>query len=119
MTLLMITDIRKSCCDIGFDLVTAVFLNRVGYDASQLRYLDEKILLVLESATAEEEIPAIGVRCGDQYIRMRANPGHGLMLGEEIQFGKDREKKPGGAQLLRKDNAHQVHHEVDRSQMKS
>ena len=61
---------------------------------SGLRSLDEKSLLVLESATAEEEIPAIGVRCGDQYIRIRAKPDHGLMVGEEIQFGKDRDKKP-------------------------
>jgi len=86
MTSLLITDIRKSCCDRGFDLVTAIFLSRVGYD---LRSLDEKSLLVLESATAEEEIPAIGVRCGDQYLRIRAEPDHGLMVGEEIQFGKD------------------------------
>jgi len=88
MTSLMITDIRKSCCDKGFDLVTAIFLSRVGYD---LRSLDEKSLLVLESATAEEAIPAIGVRCGDQYIRIRARPDHGLIVGEEIQFGKDRD----------------------------
>jgi hypothetical protein len=86
MTSLLITDIRKSCCDRGFDLVTAIFLSRVGYD---LRSLDEKSLLVLESATAEEEIPAIGVRRGDQYLRIRAEPDHGLMVGEEIQFGKD------------------------------
>jgi len=91
MTSLMITDIRKSCCDRGFDLVTAIFLSRVGYNASGLRSLDEKSLLVLESATAQEEIPAIGVRCGDQYIRIRAKPDHGLMVGEEIQFGKDRD----------------------------
>ena len=89
MTSLLITDIRKSCCDRGFDLVTAIFLSRIGYDASGLKYLDEKSLLVLESATAEEEIPAIGVRRGDQYLRIRAEPDHGLMVGEEIQFGKD------------------------------
>jgi len=91
MTSLLITDIRKSCCDRGFDLVTAIFLSRVGYDAGKLRSLDEKSLLVLESATAEEEIPAIGVRRGDQYLRIRAEPDHGLMVGEEIQFGKDRD----------------------------
>ena len=86
MTSLMITDIRKSYCDRGFDLVTAIFLSRDGYDASRLKSLDEKSLLVLESATAEVEIPAIGVRCGDQYIRMRAKPDHGLIVGEEIQL---------------------------------
>jgi hypothetical protein len=89
MTSLMITDIRKSCCDKGFDLVTAIFLSRVGYDPGKLKHLEEKSLLVLESATAQEEIPAIGVRCGDRYIRIRAKPGHRLMVGEEIQFGKD------------------------------
>lgn len=87
MTSLMITDIRKSCCDKGFDLVTAIFLSSAGYDAIGLKYLDEKSLLVLESATAQKEIPAIGVRSGDQYIRIRAKPDHGLMVGEEIQFG--------------------------------
>lgn len=91
MTSLMITDIRKSCCDKGFDLVTAIFLSRDGYDGRGLKYLDEESLLVLESATAQEEITAIGVRSGDQYIRIRAKPDHGLMVGEEIQFGKDRD----------------------------
>ena len=86
MTSLKITDIRKSRCDKGFDLVTAIFLSRVGFDASGLKYLDEKSLLVLESATAQEEIPAIGVRSGDQYIRIRAKLGHGLMVGEEIRL---------------------------------
>lgn len=86
MTSLMITDIRKSCCDRGFDLVTAILLSRDGYDASRLKSLDGRSLLVLESATAEEEMAAIGVRCGDQYIRMRAKPDHGLMVGEEIRF---------------------------------
>ena len=86
MTSLKITDIRKSRCDKGFDLVTAIFLSRAGYDASGLRSLNEKSLLVLECATAEEEIPAIGVRSGDQYIRIRAKLGHGLMVGKEIRL---------------------------------
>jgi len=63
MTSLMITDIRKSCCDRGFDLVTAIFFSRDSDDTIGLRSLDEISLLVLESATAQEEIPAIGVRC--------------------------------------------------------
>ncbi len=86
MTSLRITDIRKSCCDIGFDLVTAILLSRDGYDASRLKSMDEKSLLVMESATAVEEIPAIGVGCGDQYIRLRAKPDHGLKVGEEIRL---------------------------------
>jgi hypothetical protein len=86
MTSLMITDIRKSSCYKGFDLVTGIFLNSAGYDASGLRYLDEKSLLVLECASAEEEIPVIGVRGGDQNIRIRAKPDHGLMVREDIRL---------------------------------
>jgi len=26
------------------------------------------------------------VHCGDQYIRMRANPDHGLAVGERIRL---------------------------------
>jgi len=94
MTQLIITDIRKSSCDTRFDLITAIFLSRDGHEARGRRYLDERSVLVLESATAQEEIPAIGVRSGDQYIRLRAKPDHGLMVGDEIQFGKNRDKKP-------------------------
>jgi hypothetical protein len=52
----------------------------------KIRFPDENILLALESATAQKDIPAIGVHCGDQYIRMRANPGHGLAVGERIRL---------------------------------
>jgi hypothetical protein len=86
MASLMITDIRKSCCDRGFDLITAIFLCKEDYDVSGLKTLAKKSLLVLESATAEEEIPAIGVCCGDQYIRMRAKPDQGLIVGEKIRL---------------------------------
>jgi hypothetical protein len=94
MNQLMITDIRKSCCDRGFDLVTAIFLRKDAHNARGPLLLDEKSILVLESATAQEEIPAIGVHCGDQYIRIRAKPDHGLLVGDQIQFGKPHEKKP-------------------------
>jgi hypothetical protein len=86
MTQLIITDIRKSSCDIRFDLITAILLSRDGHEAKERRYLDERSVLVLESATAQEEIPAIGVRSGDQYIRLRAKPDHGLMVGEKISI---------------------------------
>jgi hypothetical protein len=88
MTQLIITDIRKSCCDTRSDLITAIFLSRDGHELKAQRYLDERSVLVLESATAQEEMPAIGVHSGDQYIRLRARPDHGLMVGDEIQFGK-------------------------------
>ncbi len=86
MTLLMITDIRKSINDCGSDIVTAVFMNEDVHGGDKIRSQDENILLALESATAQKDIPAIGVHCGDQYIRMRANPGHGLAVGESISL---------------------------------
>jgi hypothetical protein len=89
MTSLVITDIRKRSCNSGFDLITAIFLNGDGYDASRMTSFAERSgfsLLVLESAIGKEELPAIGVRRDDQFIRMRANPNHGFKVGEEIRF---------------------------------
>ena len=43
-------------------------------------------LLVLESTTADKELPAIGVRKGDQFIHMWAKLGHGLKVGEEMRL---------------------------------
>ncbi len=94
MTRLMITDIRKSCCDRGFDLVTAIILSKDVHNSRVPLLLDEKSILVLESATAQEVIPAIGVRRGDQYVRIRAKSDLGLTIGDEIQFGKDQEENP-------------------------
>jgi hypothetical protein len=64
MTVLTITDIRKSFCDRGFDLVTAVLLGSEDHDFNELRSLDEKRIVILESSTAQKENPEIGVRCG-------------------------------------------------------
>ena len=86
MTLLMITDIRKSIYDSGSDIVTAVFMNGEDRGGDKIRSPNENTLLALESATAQKDIPAIGVHCGDQYIRLRANPGHGLAVGERISL---------------------------------
>jgi hypothetical protein len=89
MTSLLITDIRESCYNSGFDLITAIFLSEEYYDAIRITSFIERCgfsLLFLESATAEEELPAIGVRRGDHFLRMRANPNHGLKVGEEIRF---------------------------------
>ncbi len=86
MTSLKITDIRKSCCDRGFDLVTAVLLNGIAPDAAAVRRVDEMRMLVMESATAQKEIPAIGICCGDQYIRWRARLDHGLTVGEVVSL---------------------------------
>lgn len=86
MTQLIITDIRKSCYDRGYDLITAVFLKSGGQHPGNHIFPAEKGLLVLESATAERENPVIGVNPGDQYMRIRARLGHGLKVGEEIQL---------------------------------
>ncbi len=89
MTSLMITDIRKSGCNSGLYIVTAIFICAEGHDASRLMSfakMRRNGLLVLESAIAEEELLAIGVRRGDRFIRMWAKPDHGLRIGEEIRF---------------------------------
>lgn len=86
MTSIMITDIRKSGCDSGFDLVTAIFPNKEVCDTGLMKPLDSRCILILESATSRLENPEIGVHPGDQYIRMRAKKGHGLRVGEEVQL---------------------------------
>ncbi len=86
MTPLMITDIRKSCCDRDFDLVTAVFLDNDNHNLDGLRSIDEKCIVILESATAQKESTQIGVRRGDRYIRMKLKINHGLCVGEAITF---------------------------------
>jgi len=86
MTSLMITDIRKSRCDQDFDLITGVITSNNGSNAERSLAMGNRSLLVLESATANRDLPSIGVACGDQYIRMRANPGHGLSVGKEIKL---------------------------------
>lgn len=86
MTQLMITDIRKSYCDRGFDLVTAIFLGNQNHNLDGLRSIDEKCIVILESATAQKESPQIGVRSGDQYIRMKLKINHGFCVGDAITF---------------------------------
>jgi hypothetical protein len=88
VTDLIITDIRKSHSDNGFDLITAIILNHVDYDPRRLSLAEKKCngLLVLESGTAEMELPSIGVRKGDRFIRMWAKPNHGLVAGKEIRL---------------------------------
>ena len=87
MASLMITDIRKSCYDSGFDLVTAIILSQEGLNARRCASPMKKScdgLLVLESVSAEQEMPAIGVHRGDQYLRILAETRHDLKVGEEI-----------------------------------
>ena len=83
----IITDIRKSHSDSGFDLITAIILSRIDYDP-RLSLDREKYdgLLVLESGIAERELSPIGVQKGDRFIRMWAKPSHGLVTGKEIRI---------------------------------
>jgi hypothetical protein len=92
MTSLIITDIRKSNSERGFDLITAILLSSEGNDTSGLMSLAKKScngLLILENSTAERDLPSIGVRRGDQFLRIWAPSGHGLCAGEEIRFCGD------------------------------
>ncbi len=89
MTDLIITDIRKSGFNNDFDLITAIILGKENIRDDQPYSMSKKSregLLVLESATADKELPTIGVRKGDQFIHMWAKPGHGLEVGKEIRF---------------------------------
>jgi hypothetical protein len=43
-------------------------------------------LLVFEGATSEEELTVMGVRKGDQFIRMLVKPNHGLNVGDGIEL---------------------------------
>jgi len=94
MTGLVITDIRRSSTFSSFDLLTAVILDANGHDNQHILSLAKKNckgLLILESAIADKEFPNIGVRrgdqfLGDQFLRMWANPDHGLQVGEELRF---------------------------------
>lgn len=87
MTLLVITDIRKSTSEKDFDVITAKLLSAEVYDAVVLASMAKKScngLLILESSTAEDDLPSIGVHKGDQFLRIWAPSGHGLCAGEEI-----------------------------------
>ena len=89
MTDLIITDIRKSGFGNDFDLITAIILDEESYRNHRPFSAPKKSrngLLVLESTTADKELPTIGVRKGDQFIHMWAKPGHGLKVGEEIRL---------------------------------
>jgi hypothetical protein len=93
MTELIITDIRRSDYNGDFDLITAMFLGN-GNPASSHHLSAAKDIfnysLVLESATAEKDLPPLGLRKGDQFIRMWARLGHGLEVGEKMQLNDSR-----------------------------
>jgi hypothetical protein len=74
------------------DLLTGIILNGNGRDGQSLLSVAKRSchgLVILESATAERELPAIGVHKGDQYLRMWIRAGHDLNAGEEVSLGDD------------------------------
>jgi hypothetical protein len=93
MTELIITDIRRSAYNGDFDLITAMFLSTEDPASSRLLSMAEErcnCILVLESATAERDFPPLGLRKGDQFVRMWARSGHGLKVGEEMRLNDTR-----------------------------
>ena len=85
---LIITDIRKSYFYSEFDLITAIILSVTDHDHRLSSPVKKSCcrLLVFEGATSEEELTMIGVRKGDQFIRMLTEPNHGLNVGDGIDF---------------------------------
>jgi hypothetical protein len=95
MTALMVTNVRKSGCNSDMDLITCVLMSGEHNYAhiSRAVKMNSQDLLALESATADVELPAIGIHKGDQFIRMWASPDHGLKVGEKILLDdQDRSK---------------------------
>jgi Ni,Fe-hydrogenase III large subunit len=87
MTALIITDIKCSKWDIGQDIITAVIVNAECEDFSRLLIQAKEICqsqMILESATALEDLPEIDVKKGDLFIRMQASFGHDLKVGDEL-----------------------------------
>jgi hypothetical protein len=85
----MITDIRKSNSLSDFDLLTAIVLSSDSHGKGHIHTPAKEIsngLLILESASAEKDQPEIGVRCGDQFLRMWIKPDHGFNVGDEISL---------------------------------
>jgi hypothetical protein len=85
MTALIITDIKESSSCSGQHLITGIISGAPNRSVSDIKRSCDS-LLVLESATAEVDLPMIGVGKGVQFVRMWAPPGHGLKVGEEMLF---------------------------------
>lgn len=87
MATLIITDIKCSKWDTNQDIITAVIANAESDDFSCLLIQIKKLLhgrTILESATAVEDLPEIGVKKGDFYIRMQSSFDHGLKAGDKL-----------------------------------
>jgi hypothetical protein len=89
MVCLIITDIRKSGYDCRLCLITAIFQNTKCHDYADPQSVTKNncnSLLALESATAEEANPSIGVRKGDHFLRIWSNSVCMFKVGDEIQL---------------------------------
>jgi len=87
MTTLIITDIKCSKWDIGQDIITAVIANAESEDFSSLLTQAKELCqcqMILESAAAAEDLPLIGAKKGDLYLRMQSSLDHGLKVGDEL-----------------------------------
>jgi hypothetical protein len=69
-------------------LIDAVIQNAEDRDSQLLSMVKKSYrrLLVFEGATSEEELTVMGVRKGDQFIRMLVKPNHGLNVGDGIEL---------------------------------
>ena len=87
MTALIITDIKCSKWDVGQDIITAVVVNAESEDLSHLLTEAKELCrarIILESATVAEDLPQLGVKRGDLYLRMQSSFDHGLRVGDEL-----------------------------------
>lgn len=86
MTTLIITDIKGSKWDINRDIITAVIVNAESDDFYCLLVQVKNLFQgqIIESATAAEDLPEIGVKNGDFYIRMQSSINHGLKAGDKL-----------------------------------
>jgi len=85
MAYLIITDIKSSRYYNGQSIITAVIKYEVGEDLSSLLMLAKEFCrgwMILESATASEDIPSIGVQKGDFYFKVRSRSSKGLLVGD-------------------------------------
>jgi hypothetical protein len=69
--------------------LTAIFTSKDSCDDEFMlsaAKINCKGVLILESSTAEKDLPDIGVKSGDQFLRIWAKPDHGLAVGGELRF---------------------------------
>lgn len=89
MTVLIIRDIKESDYSHRTDLITAIILSDKIHNIDRVPLVAKRVfddLLVLESATATEELPAIAVHRGEQFLRIWAKSNHGFNVGDKIRF---------------------------------